>query len=288
MKKVYFLLLVILASASCFSQCTPYPAFGEIYNYAIDDTFQYVTYINSAGSSFSGYEYQIIEARNNYGGDSIVYGIKSIQKTSLNNVTVSNQTQKIVKLDSAINTYNRQGAKWMLDTIFCGTDSGIVLFTTRWHVYDSVPCENFIVRGITDNIRTYSPGLGETKSSYATNTSPCNYYGQTNLIYAHKADGFIYGTPYDFPTAVNELERQKGSIKVYPNPAFETFQLQIFNVQFGDAYFELFDAVGRRVKYEKVSSSTSTFERANTSNGVYLWQLKVNDDILERGKLVFE
>ncbi|MES2621365.1 MAG: T9SS type A sorting domain-containing protein [Bacteroidota bacterium] len=75
---------------------------------------------------------------------------------------------------------------------------------------------------------------------------------------------------------------------ISPNPFTTSFTLQLSSPPNTQTYFQLYDALGRQVKREEITSASTTINRNNLPNGVYFWQLQQANKIVERGKVVMD
>jgi uncharacterized delta-60 repeat protein len=78
---------------------------------------------------------------------------------------------------------------------------------------------------------------------------------------------------------VNEVEKEKCEIKVYPNPATNSIT---FNTgMFKDFKLRIFNAIGQTVLQKQLNSSSTTLNIQNLTQGIYYYQL-IND----KGKVI--
>ena len=160
--------------------------------------------------------------------------------------------------------------------------------------YDSVAEDatyNFRKQNIHDDhnlgawVETFVAGIGLVSGGYFIE-SQGDAYSET-LIYYHKANGETWGTPqYFILNGINDLE--ESAIKILPNPASSVFQIKLSRAPHQQTYFKLYDAVGKDVKKELISSATTILNRENLSSGIYFWHIEVKGKMLERGKIIFE
>ncbi len=84
------------------------------------------------------------------------------------------------------------------------------------------------------------------------------------------------------------------TINVLPNPFAEhaTFELlefnRPFNVESGSPTFQLYDALGRLLRSEKITNARFDFYRKDLSNGLYFFNIASNGKVLGQGKLVIQ
>lgn len=78
------------------------------------------------------------------------------------------------------------------------------------------------------------------------------------------------------------------TIKISPNPAFSTFTLQLSSSPVTETYLLLYDALGREVKRELITTQLTTLNRNQLPAGIYYWQLQSGGVVAGRGKIVLE
>lgn len=129
-------------------------------------------------------------------------------------------------------------------------------------------------------------------------TARSNAVGFTIGSYGYIATGYDSLTTKDLwvfdpnSNGMEELDKFKNSIKVYPNPmidqatiAFDPASLNAF----GKISFVLCDINGREVKkIEQLASSATKLARGYLSNGVYIYKFISDDRLLASGKIVLQ
>lgn len=272
MKKFYFLLICTFLVGNTFSQSFRIPTVREIFDVAVGDTFEYRVMPNNY------YRLDIITTRTPY-HDSVAY-TKISYYTFSTGGTISNVT--LLNIDSA---FYRKGTS---DTIKYSIQNGDTVYqTTTW---SSAQCfdsnHNTYITETVVRSSGFMIGLGKTGSS---ENIPCTgHSGSVQLIYAHRANGVIYGTPvYSVFTGFDDVEVQN-SISVFPTSSFSNFQIQVTEPLHQQIYFTLYDALGRQAKQEMLLSATTTLNRENLNSGIYFWQAEAAGKILGRGKLFLQ
>ncbi|MEL7222311.1 MAG: T9SS type A sorting domain-containing protein, partial [Bacteroidota bacterium] len=88
-------------------------------------------------------------------------------------------------------------------------------------------------------------------------------------------------------TSVEEFS--KPSISIFPNPASESFQLQVNSIDVS-LRLNIFDATGRRLHQERITSPTTTIKTdfMSTSGLVFYQLVDENGDVAASGKLLIE
>jgi hypothetical protein len=188
----------------------------------------------------------------------------------------------LINLDSVYYYYDRQAYTF---------DSADVSFTPdtiyRTWVHDSSYCragEDEYYELFVDSTE-YALGIGEI---FSERYFPfCGSYYIKKLIYCHKANGKVFGIPYDFAVGINDPVNEK-EISLFPNPAYDNFQLQFSEQPPKATYLQIYDGLGRMVRQEEITSLTTTINRENLTNGLYLWQLVNTSGGLKRGKLILQ
>lgn len=90
---------------------------------------------------------------------------------------------------------------------------------------------------------------------------------------------------------VNEMMVGYVVYTVYPNPASDQLNLQLFNfnqLATGNHTFELTNSVGQLVKKINVNSKATSFSINDLSNGVYFYRLQLTDGVQRTGKIVIQ
>jgi hypothetical protein len=253
----------------------------EIYDFAVGDTFEY-HFGESQG--FQRYYYDIITQRFDNGNDSIVYTqneISSNSQPSIGRVVIRN-------LDSTFQYIFGSGcnSNCAITNSFClvGPDSTCEM---EKEIYSNWPCEFGSTAVTTTTTVRCQKYLGTTWQE--SSSTICGFLSAhiTNLIYAHKANGYIYGTQQGFVTAINNLSEPL-RISVYPNPANSYFYVQYKQATEISAQLKIFDLFGRLVKQIPVLKELNQVDRNSLSNGLYLWTAEDENNILQRGKIVLE
>ena len=73
---------------------------------------------------------------------------------------------------------------------------------------------------------------------------------------------------------------------VYPNPFQEVATVEIEGKEFTKIVFALYDLTGRLV-YQKASSETSfSIHKSDLTQGVYIYRIFADGDLLNTGKLI--
>jgi len=98
---------------------------------------------------------------------------------------------------------------------------------------------------------------------------------------------------YDSATvAVNNLPAENGNVSVYPNPFSTSATLAVnsplINGAQEDVVFILYDVYGREMKNLKLEKQNTKLERKNIANGIYLYKITSDKEIIASGKVVIE
>jgi len=89
-------------------------------------------------------------------------------------------------------------------------------------------------------------------------------------------------------TYVSEIEEQKYSVEVYPNPFNQAATIRITPKLEGDFTFRLYSSIGEIVKSVKLMDNEFEYylERKNLTNGIYFYELIALDERLFSGKII--
>lgn len=88
---------------------------------------------------------------------------------------------------------------------------------------------------------------------------------------------------------LSALEEEENTFAIYPNPTKELVNLRFEVKEEDEVYFELHDAIGRKVKIMRVTTGVlHTLKLDAMHQGVYIYRLVDNKNVLESGKLVIE
>lgn len=87
-------------------------------------------------------------------------------------------------------------------------------------------------------------------------------------------------------TGVNEVESGR-NVSVYPNPVSSKATISISGTTNEQFSFVVYDMVGNLVRsYENLAAGSFTFDREGLQNGVYLYEVRGNDNSVKNGKIV--
>jgi len=87
---------------------------------------------------------------------------------------------------------------------------------------------------------------------------------------------------------VEELEIENGGLKIYPNPASEYSTVEIrLNDENRAAEFIIYNILGSRIYSQQVKDNdVLTIDNKELNNGIYLYVLKTNNEIIEKQKVI--
>lgn len=293
MVKFYHIFFIGFLSQTVFSQTITPSTIREIYNFDVGDTFEYEINTQSIndqyGCNLQGWEMRIILSKEEY-PDLITYTFLRNSTDSYNchqygNSGSSRDTSQltVTQLDSTIfwyHTYHAFGydsnGNYYLDTVYI--DSSMNNLKINAHSEGGWG-------GGEDT--AYADGVGLIQAFLGSEDFEIQQGGES-LIYYHKANGQSWGTLVDFAvTGVRNIDDEL-SMHIFPNPASSSFQVQLSESPSPPTYLQLYDALGRQVREERITETSSTIQRNTLSNGIYFWQLESNGQTLSRGKIVFE
>ncbi len=129
-------------------------------------------------------------------------------------------------------------------------------------------------------------------------TARSNAVGFTIGSFGYVATGYDSLTTKDLwvydpnSTGIEELEKFKSSVKIYPNPIIEnaiiSFAPASLNA-FSKISFTLYDIKGREVKYiEQLMSSETSLARDQLANGIYIYKFVGDNKLLSTGKIILQ
>ncbi|MFN8322182.1 MAG: T9SS type A sorting domain-containing protein [Chitinophagales bacterium] len=291
MRNTYLLLLLVFFSVNSFSQSLTPSTYNQVYNFTIGDTLEYEFHIqldDSYHSYSNGYALFNVTGISQ-DTDSITYQVHlDVTYTSVSNPLYYPHYGTFPLFAYALNLkdssifYGLPG----LDSM-CNTSYDSVFINQDYNSNK----QNELVRMCFESnwSQKYADSLGQVSSSSFYTTGSPWWEGQSqSLIYYHKVNGSKWGTPNYFIVAgVNDLER-KLYTQLYPNPATISFTLQLSTAPNTPTYFQLYDAMGRQVRQEEITATSTTLNRNNLPKGIYFWQLLTRQNVLQRGKLVME
>ena len=289
MKKIYLLLIISVFSVRSFSQTLIPSTIGEVYNFEVGDTFETNCGFSPCPRPPSYYNMIIIESKYSW-GDSVIY-IAKVNDVSSGTYSCQISGGSSTHTDSLIYTLLDSSIFWNHYHANACDSNGACIYDTVY--IDSTrnnrkSNKHYDGGGGGGNETIYAEGLGVIKDG-SWSEDFLWPQGDCQLMYYHKANGEKWGTPYYFIVAgINDLNEENLTAYIFPNPSSGTFQLQLSEPSHQQTYFKLYDALGREVKRENISSITTTLNRENLSNGIYFWQAEAEGKILGRGKLVFE
>jgi hypothetical protein len=93
------------------------------------------------------------------------------------------------------------------------------------------------------------------------------------------------GSPCN-PTAVHDITIDRGTCSVYPNPSDGDFIVAFNSTNKSKAQLSIYDLLGRQLIQQTISIGTSTITAKEWPNGIYLYRLSQNGQLLQSGKLM--
>lgn len=99
--------------------------------------------------------------------------------------------------------------------------------------------------------------------------------GYLDLLVGNYSGGVAYYRG-DFTTAVKEKASNLTEINIYPNPAYNTINIDLGTNDINNASIQLLDLVGKTIYNQTVTNSKVSFDLNNLSQGVYLIMFKNN------------
>lgn len=184
------------------------------------------------------------------------------------NVTVTEGSKTSTPVFTLLNTGFNLGVEAVPNTIDCNQEAVITVSTS-------------------------GSANGQSGQTFAWNTSPDNAstitVSQPGTYIVTVSNGF--GCSRTASVEVSSIcitgisEASASDIQLFPNPASTYFQLQLPETPQIGSHFQLYDAFGRLVKQERLSTVSSTIYRDTLGPGIYFWQVKNAGGILGKGKI---
>jgi len=157
--------------------------------------------------------------------------------------------------------------------------------------YNSGGNVNAAVSGTVNVPITASPGTTRMRVTM-------KYVGGTSTTQPVPCTSPQYGEVEDYCVTidttgmvVNEITDGYVVYTVYPNPAYDQLNLQLFNfnqLPSGIHKLELINSVGQRVKSININSKSTSFPVSDLSNGVYFYRLQLSNGVQRSGKIVIQ
>ena len=129
------------------------------------------------------------------------------------------------------------------------------------------------------------PGLGMDSTYYLdlTGSNDKNYPGYDFVYDSTKV--YIYDATFVNPS----VEKNKIELSIYPNPYASYATVGFYNPSYEmlNYNFQIFDVTGRSIKsYSGSSSDGFTINSENMENGIYFYQLYINNKLMKSGKIM--
>lgn len=135
--------------------------------------------------------------------------------------------------------------------------------------FDGIPNSEYYMKGLGGPYHPFSDMFGHSLIQ--------------KLVYYEK-DGTTWGSPLDV-TSVESIA-QPDLVKIYPNPARESFTVDIDPYLSGDFSIRLMDVKGRSVLEQKVSSGNTTVNVTQLTPGIYFCIVTGRQGIVYTHKLL--
>ncbi len=213
------------------------------------------------------------------------------------NITLNDQT-----LDYHINFQNTGNGPAVnivvKDTLSDKLDISTLEVTGTSHNYILDVMHGNILRWKFNNIMLADSGSNEPAShgwiSYRIKQKASNQIGDqiknTAYIYFDFNPAILTNTTLNTiaaPVGIEKIKRSVTTVKVYPNPSNGTMLIEYTIKQSDSGVMKIYDLTGKLVE-EYILSSNKNELQINTdlNNGIYLYQVIVNDRIVKSDKLV--
>jgi len=145
------------------------------------------------------------------------------------------------------------------------------------------------------NLSTYEPATWSWSfgdGSMSQDTSPVHTYAQDGVYEVCLTVSNEYGSDTSCDSlhlgvvSSTEVVDRQVEWQVFPNPAREYFTFNLLDYYPREAYLELYNSMGQRVKRERVFAGWNTVEIDGLPNGIYSYRLWDGEVKLGSGKIV--
>lgn len=165
-------------------------------------------------------------------------------------------------------------------------------YTITYRVASQVSGAQFELRnGATVLNTVIVPNTGGWQT-WQTVTAPVNLSAgsQTLRIYSTQTAGWnINWFEVKSITTAIAKEEKLNYINVYPNPFIENFTLIISpTTTIKDAVMKIYDVCGKEVRAVSISSNETIIDRNELQNGIYFYQVIIDNKNIAKGKLVVQ
>lgn len=91
-------------------------------------------------------------------------------------------------------------------------------------------------------------------------------------------------------TSVNNINKLNNIVKVYPNPANDRINIEVYTDFYNNLTLEIYNAIGQRLAYRQTNENTFTIDKNEIGSGFYFYKLYTTTDKkrMGQGKIVFE
>lgn len=264
-------------------------------------TFYSVTIPNGPNTTtyhtqYSGFISFSVLARQDF-QDSIIYQVHfPSMGSAINEIIIRSPDSLVTAFTGFGNTPLNYGCDYIQNIPAC--DSPLVNWCTLDIYYDPLvggrlTLKNNISLFETGHVASYTENMGLRHLSYSALEYTSYVPGLPggcgiDLVYyrsdsAEWIDSAVYfGT--NIVSKVSDLNRTK----LYPNPCSTNMYLELSSLPPNKSYIQFYDALGREVQRAEIYSKITEITRNNLPTGIYFWQLQSENQILDRGKLLFE
>jgi len=191
---------------------------------------------------------------------------------------VNNTTGWAVGANGAIIATTDGGANWSLQT------SGVL--NVLFDVYFLDVLKGWAVGGAGTVLKTTDGGTNWTQELSGTTTDIHSITMRNENLGWLCGDGGeirMYGLD---PTAINEVNKWRVDVAVYPNPANDWLSIDIKNAE-GDWSYALYDILGKLVVEHKSNQTKMLFNRNEIIDGLYFLKISNSEGIAYTEKVIF-
>lgn len=230
--KRYLQLIIFVSGLFLNAKSQIIPTIGQVYDFEINDEFQYRNYDNNFYYSFpNSTRIKIIDKYYSVTYDTVFY------VRLFNNYRSQYNPSPSPHMDYFFDNYNDTTYYTSLDTLINAAYSNPIIDSCNWFsdslyfssqycstlVYSNNTCINCCFEG-ESFYNVFGKGLGQ---AYFEDSYPSENSDIIRTLLYFKKDTIACGTPDSTTESILESENWKDRILVYPNPAFKRIQLDI-------------------------------------------------------------
>lgn len=143
--------------------------------------------------------------------------------------------------------------------------------------------QNSFVAGSYDNTVGYHDGVPYSGDLTQTGTG-----NNAFIIRAKNSSGAMQRKQQESPIAISDANSTLSLINLYPNPANSQLNLELILNEGESALIKLMDINGKKISTHSLTNSKSIINTENLSEGIYIMQIIVNEELKETQKIVIK